>query len=78
MTSISQFIYRFTKLQHSMARRLLPSLYQHLEADTEPRPFLDLLHRLEQLDIVPSVARWLARSCGDVPKSPVSVRAGRG
>ena len=58
VTLLDQFIYRFTKLQDSMARRLLPSLYQYLEADTEPRPFLDLLHRLEQLDIVPSVARW--------------------
>ncbi|MFP3960658.1 MAG: hypothetical protein ACLFUX_10855, partial [Spirochaetaceae bacterium] len=55
---LDQFVYRFTKLQDSMARRLLPSLYQYLEADTEPRPFLDLLNRLEQLGIVSSVARW--------------------
>ena len=55
---LDQFIYRFTKLQDSMARRLLPALYQYLEADTEARPFLDLLHRLEQLGIVSSTARW--------------------
>ena len=35
---LDQFIYRFTKLQDSMARRLLPSLYVLLEADTEPKP----------------------------------------
>ena len=42
VTLLDQFIYRFTKLQDSMARRLLPSLYQYLEADnskqcTRPR-----------------------------------------
>ncbi|NBC28722.1 MAG: hypothetical protein GVY29_01880 [Spirochaetes bacterium] len=58
VTLLDQFIYRFTKLQDSMARRLLPSLYQYLEADNQPRPFLDLLHRLEQLEIVSSVERW--------------------
>ena len=55
---LDQFVYRFTKLQDSMARRLLPSLYALLEADTEPRPFLDMLSRLEQLDVLPSVQTW--------------------
>ncbi|MEX2442973.1 MAG: hypothetical protein WD492_05185 [Alkalispirochaeta sp.] len=55
---LDQFVYRFTKLQDSMARRLLPSLYALLEADTEPRPFLDILSRLEQLDVLPSVQTW--------------------
>ncbi len=55
---LDQFIYRFTKLQDSMARRLLPSLYVLLEADTEPRPFLDVLRRLEQLEIITSVETW--------------------
>ncbi len=55
---LDQFIYRFTKLQDSMARRLLPSLYVLLEADTEPRPFLDVLHRLEQLNVITSVETW--------------------
>lgn len=55
---LDQFIYRFTKLQDSMARRLLPSLYVLLEADTEPKPFLDVLNRLEQLRVIPSAAKW--------------------
>ncbi|MDA3950944.1 MAG: hypothetical protein PF508_17185 [Spirochaeta sp.] len=55
---MDQFIYRFTKLQDSMARRLLPSLYSLLEADTEPKPFLDILNRLEQLNAITSVETW--------------------
>jgi hypothetical protein len=55
---LDQFVYRFTKLQDSMARRLLPSLYSLLEADTEPKPFLDILSRLEQLEVLPSVQTW--------------------
>lgn len=42
---VDQFIYRFTKLQDAMARRLFPSLYAYFEADNEPRPFLDILSR---------------------------------
>ncbi len=55
---LDQFLYRFTKLQDSMARRLLPSLYVLLEGDTEPRPFLDVLNRLEQLGVINSVETW--------------------
>lgn len=55
---LDQFIYRFTKLQDSMARRLLPSLYALLEADTQPRAFLDILGRLEQLNVITSVETW--------------------
>lgn len=55
---MDRFIYRFTKLQDSMARRLLPSLYTLLEADTEPKAFLDILNRLEQLNAITSVETW--------------------
>lgn len=55
---LDQFVYRFTKLQDSMARRLLPSLYVILEDSQEPQPFLDILSRLEQLGVIESVASW--------------------
>lgn len=55
---IDQFIYRFTKLQDSMGRRLLPALYTWLENDDRPVPFLDMLNRLEQLGILEDVSRW--------------------
>ncbi|AFG36540.1 hypothetical protein [Spirochaeta africana] len=55
---IDQFIYRFMKLQDSLGTRLLPSLYAILEQSTQPRPFLDILNRLEQLEVIPSAADW--------------------
>ena len=55
---VDQFIYRFTKLQDSMARRLLPSYYSLLEGRDEPVPFLDMLNRLEQLGLLTSTSDW--------------------
>ena len=58
LAHLDQLIYRFTRLQDSMARRFLPALYQVLEADESPKPFLDILNRLEQLGVISSVAEW--------------------
>lgn len=55
---LDQFIYRFTKLQDSMATRLLPSLYAYLNADDTPRPFLDILSFLEKIGILTSERDW--------------------
>lgn len=55
---LDQFIYRFTKLQDSMASRLLPSLDSYLRSDDSPRPFLDRLSSLEQLGVIPSENDW--------------------
>ena len=55
---LDQFLYRFMKFQDSMARRLFPSIYVLLEGATAPKPFLDVLNRLEQLSVISSVATW--------------------
>jgi len=55
---IDQFIYRFTKLQDSMGMRLFPAIYVWLERDNRPRPFMDVLNRLEQLGMVDDVNLW--------------------
>lgn len=55
---IDQLVYRFTKLQDSMARRLLPSYYSFLESRDEPVAFLDMLNRLEQLGLLTSAEDW--------------------
>lgn len=55
---LDQFIYRFTKLQDSIGRRLLPALYAYAEGDDEPKPFLDILSRFEQLGAVTSADQW--------------------
>jgi len=55
---LDQFIYRFMKLQDSMATRLLPSLDTLIRADDSPRPFLDILAELEKFGIVPQETDW--------------------
>jgi len=55
---IDQFVYRFTKLQDSMGIRLLPSIYAWFENDSRVKPFLDILNRLEQLEIIENVTTW--------------------
>lgn len=55
---IDQFIYRFTKLQDSFGSRMLPSIYYYLENETKAVPFLDIISRLEKLEIVPSEDDW--------------------
>jgi len=55
---IDQFIYRFSKMQDSMGRRLLPALYSYLESDTSVKPFLDILNRLEKIGVITSGKDW--------------------
>ncbi len=55
---LDQFIYRFTKLQDSMATRLLRALDTIVRADDSPRPFLDMLSDMEKLGLVPAEADW--------------------
>ena len=55
---VDQFIYRFSKMQDSLGTRLIPALYSWLEGDQTPRPFLDILNRLEKLRIIKSVDDW--------------------
>ncbi len=55
---VDQLIYRFTKLQDSMAHRLVPSLYSYLEASDGSIPFMDILSRLEQLGVLRDQRVW--------------------
>lgn len=56
---IDQMVYRFSKLQDSIGERLFKSLLMFLEEDVQNKPFLDVLNRLEQLEILPSKDEWL-------------------
>jgi hypothetical protein len=56
---IDQFIFRFTKLQDAMGRRLIPTAYQLLEPENEEASFIDILNKLEKLKILPSAELWL-------------------
>lgn len=56
---IDQMIYRFSKLQDSIGERLFKSFLIFLEEDAKNRSFLDVLNRLEQLEILPDKDEWL-------------------
>ncbi len=49
---IDQFLFRFSKLQDTMGKKLF-KLYLHLEKEyTDNQSFLDLLNRLEKMEIL--------------------------
>lgn len=55
---VDQLIYRFSKMQDSLGMRLIPAIYSWLEEDAKPKPFIDVLNRLEKLSVIDSVEKW--------------------
>ena len=49
---------RFAKLQDAIGQKIFPKLLEILEEDTERQSFLDLLNKLEKLEILESVEFW--------------------
>jgi len=41
-----------------MGTRLLPAIYAVLQADSLPKPFIEILNRLEKLEVLSSVDDW--------------------
>ena len=58
MEHLDQLICRFTKMQDAMGKRLFPSIHGLLEESSDLVAFLDILHRLEKLGVLTSVAEW--------------------
>ena len=56
---IDQYLFRFAKLQDTIGKRLFKAILSSLEEDIEDIPFIDLLNRLEKLNILESVEQWL-------------------
>ncbi len=54
-----QLIYRFSKLQDLMGRKLFVLIIQGLGEDSESMPFIDVLNRLEKLKILTDTDQWL-------------------
>lgn len=50
---------RFSKLQDTLGAKLFPLILQLLQQDETNYSFLDMLHRLEKLEILPSSTWWL-------------------
>lgn len=59
VAALDQFVYRFSKLQDMLGRKVLRAvLVEHFREPYEDAPFRDVLDRLEALRIVDSADRW--------------------
>lgn len=56
---IDQIVFRFSKLQDAMGKKVFPLGLGLLGEDIQGVPFIDLLNKLESLRILPSAARWM-------------------
>ncbi|WP_297092272.1 hypothetical protein [uncultured Draconibacterium sp.] len=59
LSFFDQLIFRFSKLQDSMGSRLFPALLLNLGENVKGIPFIDLLNKLEELEIINSADDWL-------------------
>ena len=58
ITYIDQFLFRYAKLQDAMEQRLFKGILVYFQEDVEALPFLDILNRLENLEIIASAEKW--------------------
>jgi len=54
-----QLIYRFSKLQDSMGTRLFKQLLEALEEDISGLPFIDILNKMEKLNLIDNAKDWI-------------------
>lgn len=54
-----QLIFRFTKLQDLMGRKLFRLVLEGLGEETENVPFIDILNKLEKLNLIEDKDQWL-------------------
>jgi len=58
---IDQFLFRFAKLQDTIGDKLFVALLTYFQEDNiKNKPFLDILNRLEQLQILSNKDDWIA------------------
>lgn len=55
---IDQYLYRFTKLQDAMGEKLFKLIISKYEENPERLSFIDILNKLEKLQIIPSAKDW--------------------
>ena len=58
LSYFDQLIFRFSKLQDIMGTRFFPALLENLGEDVQDIPFIDLLNRLEKLNIIEDAGQW--------------------
>lgn len=59
LSFFDQLIFRFAKMQDSMGNKLFPSLLEYLGEDVKGKPFIDLLSKLEELNILSKSSDWI-------------------
>jgi len=57
--TIDSFIYRFIKVQDKMGDKLFPAVLQLLEEYKQNMPFIDVLNKLERLELIQSSDEWI-------------------
>ncbi len=55
---IDQFLFRFSKLQDAMGQKLFKSLLVALDEDIDNLPFIDILNKLEKIQILEDINIW--------------------
>ena len=55
---IDQFLFRFSKLQDTIGQKLFKTILMLLEEKVENKPFIDILHKLEKLELLESANDW--------------------
>lgn len=57
--TIDAFVYRFVKLQDYMGQKLFKNFLTSLGEDCDNLSFVDILDKLEKLNIIPSTDEWI-------------------
>jgi hypothetical protein len=57
--TIDAFVYRFLKLQDYMGQKLFKNFLTSLGEDCDNLSFIDILDKLEKLNIIPSTDEWI-------------------
>ncbi|MDP2902568.1 MAG: nucleotidyltransferase domain-containing protein, partial [Methylovulum sp.] len=55
---IDQYLYRFSKLQDAMGEKLFKLIISQYEENTEKLSFIDILNKLEKLQLIQSAEDW--------------------
>jgi len=55
---IDQFLFRFSKLQDAIGEKLFKTILLYLEENIENKPFIDILNRLEKLELLENIDVW--------------------
>ncbi|MCK5720187.1 MAG: hypothetical protein KAH84_09610 [Thiomargarita sp.] len=56
---IDQFLFRFLKLQDAIGQKLFKTILLVLKEEIENKPFIDILNRLDKLELIYDINTWL-------------------